>query len=249
MKEIFEKLGLGKKERRVYIACLKRGPAPASKIALEAGLPRQTTYSILSRLIEEGLVEQSDRAGVRSFFADPRKIPSVLERRQTKLAETKRAVEEKMAELLSMKQSVVEFPKVEYYEGEEGIKRFSEEILEYYKKKNIEKVLRGYGVNKFSEGLGDYFAEHAKKRAELGVETRLLVGKGETDLGLEDELLRKWRQVRQIEMNPQESGVYLVGSRIYLFSYKDKVGVMIENEAIAELLKNTFDDHWQRVEK
>ena len=53
---VFVALGLKKREVRVMRALMHLKNGRASDIAAECGLPRQTSYSILKKLIERGLV-------------------------------------------------------------------------------------------------------------------------------------------------------------------------------------------------
>jgi hypothetical protein len=54
------------------------------------------------------------------------------------------------------------------------------------------------------------------------------------------------RKIKHIDIEPQKSGVYLVGDRVYLFSYEDEVGVMVENKNIANFLKEIFEVEWRQ---
>ena len=72
----------------------------------------------------------------------------------------------------------------------------------------------------------------------------MFIGKGDNDFGITNEKNKLQREVKQLVIEPQEAGIYLAGDRVYLFSYADTVGVMIENEAIVKILKANFDAQW-----
>ena len=55
------------------------------------------------------------------------------------------------------------------------------------------------------------------------------------------------RTIKQLPMDPQKASLYIVGDRLYLFSFEDKVGVMIENKAIARLLNEIFGIQWEQT--
>jgi len=96
--------------------------------------------------------------------------------------------------------------------------------------------------------LGDYLYDFVKKRHAYGVKTELFIGKGEDDFMITDgRSSALGRTVKHLNMPPQQAGAYIVGDAVYLFSYRDNVGIKIENAAIVELLKASFDDHWKRV--
>ena len=244
--EILSKIGLSKKEVEVYLAMLKIGPASAAQIAREVGMARQTVYSLLGAMVESGFVEESDRAGVKQFFVDPQHLITLLERRKEAAESQRRIVEKELPKMLALRPKKVALPKVQYYEGENGLRRLFENILEQYKKGERD-IFRGYGINKIHGLLSEYIPDFIKERYELGVDTRLFIGRGEDDFGITDTSKAYGRTVKRLDMEAQKAGMYLVGNRLYLFSYEDRVGVMIENETIARLFRATFEDQWERV--
>ncbi|MBD3360848.1 hypothetical protein GF366_03535, partial [Candidatus Peregrinibacteria bacterium] len=54
--KILKNLGLSEKEAMVYFSTIKIGTAPVSKIAQAAKINRVTTYDILEKLKQKGLV-------------------------------------------------------------------------------------------------------------------------------------------------------------------------------------------------
>ncbi len=238
-------LGLHKKEVMVYLSLVKGGFSTAAQTAHDTGLPRQTVYSILEKLVNEEFVEQGDKRGVKQFFADPSKVLSIIDKRQHSLETDKRVLEKEMAELLLVQTKNSFFPKIQYYEGRQGLIRLFNNILGQYKK-GESKNFRGYGINKMREALGDYLFEFVKKRGEFDIQTRLFIGQGPDDFNITDKESAFGRNVKRLEIKPQNAALYVVGQKVYLFSYPDQVGVMIENKNIADLLKNVFDDHWTK---
>ncbi|MBU2442745.1 MAG: helix-turn-helix domain-containing protein, partial [Nanoarchaeota archaeon] len=63
--DILEDLGLSEAEAKVYLALLETGSTLAGPIIKKTGLHRGTTYQILQRLIEKGLVSYVIKAGKR----------------------------------------------------------------------------------------------------------------------------------------------------------------------------------------
>jgi sugar-specific transcriptional regulator TrmB len=236
-------LGLDQKESSVYLALVKRGFASASQLANQTGLPRQTVYSILNRLIELEFIEQSDKRGVKAFLADPNKLFSLLDKQKQILEKNRKLLQDDIAEIIPVPVSSKALPKIQYYEGRTGLVRLFDSILDLYKK-GASKNFRGYGINKYKEALGDYLYEFVKKRDAYGVNSRLFIGQGPDDFT--DDKNPMGRKVKRLEIKPQKAGLYLVGDRVYLFSFEDNVGVMVENDNIAELLKRVFDDHWTK---
>ena len=141
-----------------------------------------------------------------------------------------------------------DLPEVNFYSGALGQMKLFEGILEIYKKGKSKKF-RGYGINQLSSSkfLDDYLNYFVKKRHSFGVETSLFIGQGKDDFGITNDTNALGRTIKHIDIESQMAGIYYVQDRMYLFSYKDNVGIMIRNKTIVQMLKDIFDDHWNRV--
>ncbi len=244
--KILKKLGLSEKEAFVYLALLKTGLAGAARIAREAALARQTTYSLLADLVEKGFIEQSDRKGVRQFYADPNELIKLVGRQRDELEKERKILEQELPKLLVENKRATALPIVQYYEGQEGMKRLFVNILEQYKKGKL-KLFRGLGINRFYGGMEDTLREFVEKRSAYGVRTNLLIANAPDNFGIHDEQTALGRNVRRLNIDEQQAGIYLVGNSAYFFSYKDNVGVMLENQAIVKFLQDTFDALWEKT--
>jgi sugar-specific transcriptional regulator TrmB len=246
MEEILKKLHLSKKEAEIYLALLKIGQSSSSQIAAELNLPRQTIYSVLEKLIEDGFVEQSDKRGVKQFFADPNQLLALVEKQKEELERSKQTLKEEIPKILAENKRGGEVPIVQYYEGQEGLRRLFENILKLYQK-GKSKTFRGYGINLFYPGLEKFLQDFVEKRSSFGVDTNLFIAEGPDGFGITDETSALKRDIKRLSIEPQQAGIYIAGNQIYLFSYKDNIGVLVENQAIARFMKDAFDDHWEKT--
>lgn len=245
--QLLDEFSISKKDRLLYLAVVKLGITRIRDVAFEVRFPRQTTFSILQKLIKKGLVEQHDRRGVKHYSADPRRLISLIDERKELLDGLRRGVERELPELTTLRFRIVALPKVEYYEGTEGMKRLFEKILGQHRA-GI-KTFRGYGIGKFKDVLDDRFLEEfMKKRQQFGATTHLFVGRGEYPFDFQEHAQKYNRQMKRLDMPQQKAGCYIVGNSVYLFSYENKIGVRIEDKAMAELLTGVFDDHWDKTE-
>ncbi|TAK57259.1 hypothetical protein EPO17_02440 [Patescibacteria group bacterium] len=105
---------------------------------------------------------------------------------------------------------------------------------------------RGYGINYFYGSLESFLQNFVKERYGYGVKTNLFIANAPDNFNIVDEKSALGRTVKHLDMEEQKAALYLVANRAYLFSYADNVGVMIENQAIIQLLKDVFDDHWEK---
>ncbi|MGB4076086.1 MAG: helix-turn-helix domain-containing protein [Minisyncoccia bacterium] len=246
LEDTLASLGLSRKETQVYVSMLKTGMTSAASIAKEASLPRQTTYSLLEELIAQGFIEQSDKKGVRQYYADPNELGKLIARRKDELDRAKKVLDETVPKLLAEHRRGTSFPVVQYYEGQVGLTRLFENILDQHKNSKT-KIFRGFGINRFYGGMESYIREFLKRRHKLGVTTRLLIADAPNTFGIKGPETSLGRDVKHLPIDEQEAGIYLVGKNAYFFSYKDNVGVMIENQAITEYLKQAFDLLWEKA--
>ena len=82
--DILKRIGLNQKEILVYTTLLEYGVSNAARLAKSVDLPRQTVYSLVQGLVDEGIIEQSDKAGVKQFFADPQTLLSFFDSKKKK---------------------------------------------------------------------------------------------------------------------------------------------------------------------
>lgn len=245
--KIFRALGFTLPETAVAIALLHRGSGRASEIAQDVRIPRQTTYSILAKLVHDGLVTPTSGKGVRRFTLDYGQLMHYIEERKDELERIRESLRNGYAPSVAIQESQSRLPRVAYYEGATGLGHLFESMLEVYRKGKSKKF-RGYGINFLAStrGLEDYVRSFLEERGRLGVSADLFIARGPDDFKITNESSRLGRNIKHLDIDEQNAGIYLVGNRVYLFSFKENVGVVVENQAIAEFLKNAFDDHWAK---
>jgi predicted DNA-binding transcriptional regulator len=247
LQKALKQLGLKRREIDVTSALVELGGAKISTLASKCKLPRQTVYSILKKLSQRGLVTRSSKNGVIWFSSNPKELVQFVDNQKAELQKIKFSLKGDEVAFAEKVEERHPLPIVQYYEGSLGLKRLLEGILDVYKKGKSKKF-RGYGINFFSaaRGIEDYLNYFIRQRSKYGVETNLFIAKGPDDFGITDESRSYGRKIKHLDIEEQNAGIYLVGDRAYLFSYRDNVGVMIKNQAIAQLLKDAFDDHWNK---
>ncbi|MEK7613363.1 MAG: helix-turn-helix domain-containing protein [Patescibacteria group bacterium] len=248
VEDILTALRFSKREVKVALALLEEKSARASIIGKKTDEPRQTVYSILKRFGEQGLVTSTVRGGIRYFVCDYRHLARFIKNEQSRLKRIERSLETGLSPSVALESNITALPSVTYYEGSLGLEHLFDSMLDLYRRGKY-KRFRGYGVNFLAEtrGLEEYIRSFLKKRSAMGVITKLFIAKGPDDFRITDESTRLGRDIKHLDIDEQNAGIYLIGNRIYLFSFKDNVGVMVENQAIAGFMEDAFDDHWTRV--
>src|SRR3989338_10928687 len=111
-----QELGFTKKEASVYLATLELGASAASIIARKAGIDRVNCYHLLENLMRKGFVSSFVKSHVRMFSAEnPKKLVSMFEEKMHKARRL-------LPELLSMTNTLTFKPKIQFFEGIEGVK-------------------------------------------------------------------------------------------------------------------------------
>ena len=245
IKNTLKILGLSNKEIRIYLSILNNNPIKTSQIAREVGIPPQSINSILSKLTENGFIEQGNISGVKQYFADYRDLFTLIDKRSQSFSKERKNLEEEMSKYLKLT-NPKNNPRTTYHEGYEGLKRVFEGMLEYWKS-GAEKQFRAYGIRKFPKELEGFLINWIKERHTLGVTSRVIIGKGPKEYTISGKMNEYGRTVKKIDIDPERAAIYIAGDRIYTFSFENKIGVTIEEPAIAELLKNVFDNHWKHI--
>lgn len=248
LRDIFEALGLNNKDLRVYKALIGLNQATSAQVANIISLPRQTIHSILLKLKGTGLVSLSSRSGVQLFIADPEMLKIVMKEKQDNFSKLQNTANTIIPKLKLQHKSHVRRPTVKYYDGVFGLQHLFDSMIEYYSQPGSVKEYRGYGINTHDKtSIQKYLSKFIQKRARLGVITKLLLGSG-TESFTKGKAKRLNILMKHTGFDAQNSSLYILNDRVYLFSFDDNAGLIIENRALANLLKNIFEDHWKRID-
>lgn len=240
-------LGLNEQETQVYQVALALGSRPASVIAQKSGLKRGHTYNVLQRLMDKGLVQEFVKANVRHFVCSPpQALLSIARAREEELQRTKERLEEIIPELEKIRSPLLSQPKVRFFPGVEGMKEVYEDML-----RTSSPVIYGFLDFDFSwSSLTPYGREFAqnfvRRREESGIEWKGLVVKTRSLHSTLDERPAKHRSMRVVTGVQFPAEIQVYGPKVAFFSTKDEyIGVVIENEPIAETLREIFDYMWK----
>lgn len=243
MSKALETIDLGDKQVRVLSVLLQGGPMLASTVARAAKLNRSTTYVILKELQEQGLVSAAKQGGVLRYQSiAPELLPGYIERKREELAESKKEVERMLPQIKLMRAKRGVLPKVQFFEGKEGLERAYEDTLE----NNNEKFLRDItGIDAVFTALDQKFVKYyLDKRETLRVKGITIVPEGESGEKNKSEDARFGRHTKFIPPKFNFSGeVSIYDDKVGLFSYAaDRpVALIIEDATIAHMMKQIFD--------
>lgn len=243
IKKALKEIGLSEKESLVLMALLESGPMLASAVAKAAKLNRTTTYGILKELAEKGLASSVKKHGATRYQSiAPELLPSYIERRREALAESKKEVQDLLPQIKLLRSKGKILPKVQFFEGEEGVKQAYEDTLINNKGGVLKDIT---GVDAVFRRLGENWVKYyLQKRAKLGIKC--------TDLAPESEWARKSKEddakyLRTTKFIPAQYGFNaefaLYDNKVSIFSYaqENPVAIIIEDETVSDMMQKLFD--------
>ena len=232
---VLTNIGLTDKEARVYLSLIETGHSVVSSIANKAKINRVTTYDILEKLKAKGLVSNFTKQGIKYFSAtDPEVVASSFEQRAKSLSASVPSLKRLRGE--------TSHPRIQYFEGLEGIKAIYEdtltsktEILNFSNSEEIRKIWPTYDK--------DYVSKRAKRRIFLkGIITADEAGK---KVKAEDSIYhREMRLIPKDRYNfTNEINIY--NDKVAIISFTDEIiGMIIESKEIANTQRAIFQISW-----
>jgi len=249
MHDILEVLGVSPEESRTYFSLLDGGQMTASAVAKGLGIPRPSVYGFLKKLAHNGLVKESQHNGVKIFSAEnPDKINLLFERQKELLSSKQTAYRKLLPELHQKEAMRFTTPKLQLFEGAEGLKKVLDDMLLY---RDIE-TQAFWPIKKMVEVLGvDFFRYHNKERIRSNLYTRALWPKHEAvDISDHPYLGVGKEFKREIRIAPNEvdfkMGYWIYGNKAaFISSRKESFGFILESAEFVQMLLAQFEILWR----
>jgi len=243
--KVLRHTGLSKKQVAVYAALLKLGEASMTELARTAGLKRSTAYVVVEELLVGGLMAEATK-GKRTMYS------TVHPRRLLDLARFRaRQIEEALPELAALYNAPKEKPKIQVFEGVEGMRALYRELYQSLNKK--EEALWFARISALREYMPEALTEYKTMLRHLA-HPRI------RKLNYGDEEGKKWltemKRVRgrnhfiRILSTEFEFGFtdnLIFGNKLVIFSLKAHVFVtVIESEEITKTYRTLFEWAWKQ---
>src|SRR3989344_4770285 len=232
---ILERLGFSTNEARVYLASLESGPASAQDIAKKAGLRRTTTYSVLSYLVERGVVGRTKIKNKTRFLAEP---PGRL---LNLIGELQSHIKKALPELEALYNKNETKPKIIFYEGEEAIKNVYDDTLREKPNEILE-----WNTDLYFERFPKNY-NYIDKRVSLGIRARRIAGTGsmwEREHKLYDQAELAETAIVSKEKFWPEIEVNIYNNKVAFMNYAENMSVIIESKAIADAMRQVYELSW-----
>lgn len=237
--EALIKIGLAKNEAKVYLAMLKLGSASVTEISKKANIDRTLIYGVLEKLIEKGLVSSVVKINKKNYeAAAPEKILDLIKEKEEVLNKV-------LPELRREYKSRKKRQDVHNFKGKNGVRNILGIMLESAKPKK-EYLLFG-ATGKTQELLPYYVPQFHMKRISLGIKLKIIFSKDSKKRALEVKKLK----LTEVKLLPSEymtpTAISIAGNKIaiILWSIENPLGVIIENEEIADDFRKYFNLLWK----
>ncbi|MBN2086803.1 hypothetical protein JW758_00480 [Candidatus Peregrinibacteria bacterium] len=238
-----EQLGLTEEESKVYLAILELGGSYVSSIAKKAGVHRVSCYHTLDNLIRKGIISTFTKDNIKYFSIESPRI--LVNQAEEKFHHAKKL----LPELLSITNALAYKPKIQYYEGLQGIKNIFEDTL------TAEDELLGYtNLSELPEVVTiEFLKDYAKRKIEKGIKTRMLSPISKHAINYTKKYYPKDFDKNLVEIffiNPKEFlfeyEINIYGNKVSLVSLNpnELMGMIIESPIYAKTQRSIFNLAW-----
>jgi len=238
LSQLLQKIGFTEKEALIYLALMELGSGTVTNIAQRAKLKRSIIYIILEGLIKRGYVSEIPDTKINRYVAaEPTKILSDL---KAKTSDFKNL----LPSLLAVYNKPTWKPKINYFEGKEGVRK----IYRY-----IEHVKDACFITSTER-----IAEHMPEEVEAWITEKLsktvpLVGKHLlSNTAIDRDFAKRLKGTKQqIKFLPNgltlDMDVSIYENKVALTSLEKHLFiVVIESKALYNSMKTVFDLLWQQ---
>ncbi len=249
IESIFEALNLDSAAASSYLFLLRNGATSAGKMARKIGIPRSSLYGILGRLSQHGLVGESLEGGIKLFIAEPpEKISLLFGRRLEELNNVQEQFRNILPELSRQNNSRLISPRLEMFEGSEGLQSVLKDMLLYYELQTFAL----WPIDNMLDILSpDFFRYLNKERIKNNLYTRAIWPHNHSvKLKTHPYLGVGQKFKREIRVAPANidfpMGYWSYGRKTaFISSRKESFGFLIESEELSQTLKAQFEILWQ----
>lgn len=238
-KSLQQILNLTDEEASVYTTALQLGEASLLEIAEKSGVHRTSIYRFLAKLIQRQiLIATKKKKRVVYSAANPEQLNEYILMKS-------REFNKLLPDLRAIQNSVKHKPRVQFFEGVEGIKHVYNDILKERKSFN------GYGDHEFSVKLmGRYLTEYfVPERIRRGMLWRGILR--------DSSEARKWkkfdnrdlRETRYLPNGDITTEINIYGNKVAQVSFRSNppFAVLIEDTDIARTQHVAWQALWDRL--
>ncbi len=239
--------GLSEEQAQTYQALLEKGPQKASDLSKWTGIKRGLIYKVLEQLESMSLVSKTGGPGTVATFspAHPSLLLSNIERKEKEIAFNKEMLQSSIGSLASKYNLIIGKPNIQFFEGEEGMKKVLDDTLnvstgtEIYTYADLEAILKY---------IPDINASYSDRREKLGIKKKGLL----LDSPRAREVIKNYHtETTDTKFIPYgaaelETVMQIYENKISYITLKDNsmIGIIIEDPLIYKMHKLLFEHVW-----
>lgn len=236
--DALEDFGLSEAESKVYLALLDTGSTLAGNIIQKTGLHRGTTYQVLQRLKEKGVVSSVIKGRKQHFEpVNPDQLLRLLKDKEDRLMDVLPLLKEKFNDTKEQQDVTV-------YSGIRGIKSLLDTVLEDLNPKG---EYYDFGVSGlFKTVVGPYWELWQKRKRKYGIRSYVIFNEEVKEK--DPELLRDYfgeaRFHRREYSSLTDTIIYKDVVILFIWTARPPIAVFIKNKDNAKSYKNQFKSLW-----
>ena len=242
-----ESLGITGAEMQVYLALLKLGSSPLSKVVRETGFQKSTVYNSAARLQEKGLISNVIKGPTRYFEAtEPEHLMEFVREKKNELEKC----EDELGDIVSkIDKGASQSADAHVFAGQEGFKTMRRDVL---KNSSGELLILG-GVGKEYKIMPSFFKNWNKSRLLKGIKVRVLYKKSLERT--KPEIKKSYIRDYDIRFLPEEFEgpvvINIYGDRVanYVWKAGSPTCFLMINEDNADAYRRYFNFLWKLAEK
>ena len=239
--DILKKAGLNEAQALVYNALLKNGAMTPTEISTETGQSRENCYAVAKKLIELGVIEQTDDKKSKYRVLNPSALEALAEKRRKVVAKNEKFVKENISSLLDIFYANNEMPGARTLEGIEGVKEVYRGMLRTKKDVYLLRTKADMALGN-DENTDSFLKQYRDQLPILGIHTYALTpvtreGKKNAKTGRDEAILfqRVWMDIEDYTA-PVALQVY--GDKVALISFGEtEMATIITSPVIAEAMR------------
>ncbi len=235
IQQVLQQLGLEQREAKIYLTLLKFTSTTASKVAEDLGIDRTTTYDLLAKLIEKGIVSYVIKNNVKYFkSASPQQLLHDLKEKEKQLQEV-------MPQLLALEKQEAEATSVELFKGKEGLRTVLKIIL-----RDKQPYTFLGGTHEFCTTIPIFMKQFLRKAHKLKINGRLICEDGFGNH--HDDIIGKGERYKLISKKFVSSTTKVWGHKTAFFIFREPYhAILITSKEVADRQRLFFDHLWHEA--
>lgn len=235
--EIFTDIGLTSQESQVYLSVLQHGASIPTDIARNCGLKRTSVNNYISSLLQKGFLQKNISGKRLSYIAEsPENIFKDLERKRQHFLD-------KLPQMNHMFTNASHKANIRYFEWKKGISDIYREISTWFLP-----IVSFYSLDRYLELF---------KTMDVMDEFIANIRANENTIHDLMEDSKKSRNIMRYRSSQGKQWKYLPTTfrltidmmiqwdTIAIISFTSQMGIIIENQGIADFHRNVFEHFWE----